>query len=226
MNLFLGERNSHRRMTIQTPFDPTFRAMSTPVKTLDEVGRQKLMAGWVKSFTGDLARYARSRVKDPDVADDLVQLTFVSAWQTLERFAGDSSPRTWLFSILKHKLADHYRKVYREGQRVSGSEALSDDPDTVEFQTDGYWLQAHRPSELNDAFSEQESERMDRALRHCLDLLPDNLRGAVEMKYLMEKDSEAIQQALGITAANYWQQLHRAKLKLRACIEGRVKTRN
>ncbi|MBL7955608.1 MAG: sigma-70 family RNA polymerase sigma factor [Flavobacteriales bacterium] len=200
--------------------------MTTPGNALDEAGRHKLMAGWVKSFTGDLARYARSRVKDPDVADDLVQLTFVSAWQTLERFAGESSPRTWLFSILKHKLADHYRKVYREGQRVSGSENLSDDPETVEFRTDGHWQQAHRPSELDDAFSEQESERMDRALRHCLDLLPDNLRGAVEMKYLMEKDSEAIQQALGITAANYWQQLHRAKLKLRACIERRVKTRN
>ncbi len=213
-------------MTIHRPVDPTFRAMTTPGNALDEAGRHKLMAGWVKSFTGDLARYARSRVKDPDVADDLVQLTFVSAWQTLERFAGESSPRTWLFSILKHKLADHYRKVYREGQRVSGSENLSDDPETVEFRTDGHWQQAHRPSELDDAFSEQESERMDRALRHCLDLLPDNLRGAVEMKYLMEKDSEAIQQALGITAANYWQQLHRAKLKLRACIERRVKTRN
>ena len=48
---------------------------------LDDLGRQQLMARWVKSHTGDLVRYARSRVKDPDTADDLVQLTFVSAWQ-------------------------------------------------------------------------------------------------------------------------------------------------
>jgi DNA-directed RNA polymerase specialized sigma24 family protein len=47
----------------------------------------------------------------------------------LDRFAEESSPRTWLFSILKHKLADHYRKVYREGKHVSGLEVISDDPD-------------------------------------------------------------------------------------------------
>lgn len=193
-----------------------------PVKAMDETGRQKLMAGWVKSHTGDLLRYARSRVKDPAVADDLVQLTFVSAWQTLDRFAEESSPRTWLFSILKHKLADHYRKVYREGKHVSGFEVISDDPASNEFNPSGHWHRDHTPSDLSDAFREEESERLDRALQHCLDLLPDNLRGAVEMKYLLEKDGEAIQKALGISATNYWQQLHRAKLKLRACIESRL----
>ncbi len=197
----------------------------TSIQTLDEVGRQKLMAGWVKSHTADLVRYARSRVKDPDVADDLVQLTFVSAWQTLKKFAGDSSPRTWLFAILKHKLADHYRKVYREGQQVSGMEIADDDPAISEFATNGHWTSTTKPADLSSAFELDEKERLDRALRHCLDLLPTNLRGAVEMKYLKEKDSEEIQQTLGISATNYWQQLHRAKLKLRSCIEGRL-TRN
>lgn len=199
--------------------------MSLTVKSMDEAARQKLMAGWVKSFTGDLSRYVRSRVKDPAVADDLVQLTFVSAWQTLEKFAGDSSARTWLFSILKHKLADHYRKVYREGQRVSGLDVMADDPLSNEFQPSGHWHRDHTPAELPDPSGEEDKERLDRALRHCLDLLPENLRGAVEMKYLLEKDGEAIQKALGISATNYWQQLHRAKLKLRSCIQGRV-TRN
>lgn len=195
---------------------------TTPVKALDAAGRQKLMAGWVKSFTGDLSRFARSRVKDPAEADDLVQLTFVSAWQTMDRFAEQSTPRTWLFSILKHKLADHYRKVYREGQRVSGLDVMGDDPASNEFNPSGHWNREHSPADLPDASSDEDKERMDRALRHCLDLLPDNLRGAVEMKYLLEKDGEAIQKALGISATNYWQQLHRAKLKLRSCIQGRL----
>lgn len=195
---------------------------SMPVRSLDEVGRQKLMAGWVKSFTGDLCRYARSRVKNAQVADDLVQLTFVSAWQTLERFAEQSTPRTWLFSILKHKLADHYRKVYREGQGMSGLEVITDDPALIEFNPSGHWQRDHSPAELPDSTSSEDKERLDRALQHCLDQLPENLRGAVEMKYLMEKDGEAIQRALGISATNYWQQLHRAKLKLRSCIQGRM----
>jgi RNA polymerase sigma-70 factor (ECF subfamily) len=195
---------------------------ATPVKAMDEAARQKLMAGWVKSFTGDLSRYVRSRVKDPAVADDLVQLTFVSAWQTLDKFAEQSTPRTWLFSILKHKLADHYRKVYREGQRMSGIDVVGDDPTLNEFDHSGHWAHAHSPAELPDATSDEGKERMDRALRHCLDLLPDNLRSAVEMKYLLDKDGDTIQKALGISATNYWQQLHRAKLKLRSCIQGRL----
>jgi len=195
---------------------------SLPFCTLDDLGRHKLMAGWVKSHTGDLQRYARSRVKDSDVADDLVQVTFVSAWQTLDKFAEQSSARTWLFAILKHKLADHYRKVYREGKHVSGFDVISDDPASNEFNPNGHWHRDHAPTDLSDAFRDEESERLDRALRHCLDLLPDDLRGAVEMKYLLEKDGEAIQKALGISATNYWQQLHRAKLKLRGCIESRV----
>lgn len=196
--------------------------MSLPVKSMDDTARQKLMAGWVKSFTGDLSRYARGRVKDRAVADDLVQLTFVSAWQTLDKFAEQSSPRTWLFSILKHKLADHYRKVYREGQRVSGFDVMADDPSSNEFNPSGHWHRDHTPAELPDPTGDEDKERLDRALRHCLDQLPENLRGALEMKYLLEKDGEAIQKALGISATNYWQQLHRAKLKLRTCIEGRL----
>ncbi len=180
------------------------------------------MAEWVHAYTSDLLRYTRGRVKDFAVAEDLVQLTFVSAWQTMGKFAQQSSPRTWLFAILKNKLADHYRKVYREGQHLSGKEIGDDDPLTHDFTPAGHWEQTHAPATGPDAFRDEDKERMDRALRHCLDLLPDNLRVAVEMKYLLEKDSDAIQQALGITATNYWQQLHRAKVKLRSCIESRI----
>jgi RNA polymerase sigma-70 factor (ECF subfamily) len=212
----------HERFrTVYGTITTTFPAMAFPLNTLDETGRHRLMTGWVKAFTGDLARYARSRVKDPAVADDLVQLTFVSAWRTMDTFAEQSSPRTWLFAILKHKLADHYRKVYREGQRVSGMDVIADDNLSNEFNPSGHWHPDHTPAELPEASSDEEKERMDRALRHCLDLLPDSLRGALEMKYLLEKDGEAIQKALGISATNYWQKLHRAKLVLRACIQGR-----
>lgn len=195
---------------------------NVPVTSLDDIGLRKLMTGWVRSHTQDLQRYVRSRVKDAATADDLVQLTFVSAWQTMEKFAGQSSPRTWLFSILKHKLADHYRKVYREGKQVSGPELTSDEGDENTFTPDGHWDGSSAPVSDPVAFRDSDNERLDRALRHCLDLLPDKLRSAVEMKYLKEKDSESIQAELGISAMNYWQQLHRAKLKLRECIQGRM----
>lgn len=193
------------------------------MSTLAATDKQRQFAEWVRAHTGELQRFARNRVKDPDVADDLVQLAFVSAWETLDRFAGESSPRTWLFAILKHKLADHYRKVYREGVKVSGIENMVDDPTDTLFAPAGHWRVDHRPQHEADLFREDdENEQLDRALRHCLDALPERWRSVIEMKYLKEQDSDTIREAMGLSETNYWQQMHRAKLKLRACIEERL----
>lgn len=189
--------------------------------------RRKDFSKWVHSYTGDMLRYAQARVKGIETAEEIVQLTFVSAWENLDRFAGDSAPRTWLFAILKHKLADHYRRSYREVKALSGNALESDTMDDEFFGADGHWAEGKWPALDPDIFHEKEPhERLDRALRHCLDALPSNLRTTVEMKYLLDQDSEAIQAQLGITATNYWQQLHRAKVRLRHCIEGRIRDRS
>ena len=105
----------------------------------EQKDKAKQYSEWVVAYTNELVRFARSRVKDDATADDLVQLTFVSAWETLDRFEGNSSPRTWLYAILKHKLADHYRKVYREGKHVSGKEIADDDLSESLFDEGGIW---------------------------------------------------------------------------------------
>lgn len=183
---------------------------------------RELFERWVKEYSTDLLRFARNRVKDSDAAEELVQLALVSAWETMHRFAGESSPRTWLFAILKHKLMDHYRKSYREGVKVSGEVADADEPDAMLFDPNGHWLAQHAPALDPALFGDDDPERMHRALQHCLDALPERWRGAIEMKYLQEKEAAAIQQELGLSEANYWQQVHRAKLRLRACIEERI----
>lgn len=196
------------------------------IEAPDTKERHRNFAGWVKTHTADLLRYASARVKEKAVAEDLVQLTFVAAWETMDRFAGDSSPRTWLFAILKHKLADHYRRVYREGTPVSGIDLSNDEEPGRYFTTNGHWDGTHAPAEAAAFDDEDQHERLDRALRHCLDALPPHWRSAVEMKYLMNKDSAKIQETLGLSETNYWQQLHRAKLKLRACIQSRLNERS
>jgi RNA polymerase sigma-70 factor (ECF subfamily) len=190
---------------------------------IDETARRRTFEEWVKAHTADLFRFARNRVKDPDDAEDLVQVALVSAWESLDRYQGESSPRTWLFAILKHKLLDHYRKSYREAERLSGRESGSDDPVEQFFDQEGHWNSGHAPKDIALFHQDDQSEKLDRALRHCLDALPEHLRAAVEMKYLQDMEGARIQEALGLSEANYWQQVHRAKLKLRACIEQRLK---
>ena len=69
---------------------------------------------WVDEHGDVLYRYALARVRKPEVAQDLVQETLLAAMRARDRFAGQSSVRSWLCGILKHKLCDYYRKLGRE----------------------------------------------------------------------------------------------------------------
>lgn len=170
----------------------------------------------VHQYTSDLLRFAHSRVKDPQVAEDLVQVTFIAAWEGRTRFSGQSNIRTWLYSILKNKLADHYRKHYRDPV-VHGA----DKQEGLPFDERGRWLTEDRPEPWPEE-TVADKERMDLFLAHCLAALPPNWRAAIEMKFLRGDDASAICQELGISSTNYWQQIHRAKLKLRDCISKQI----
>jgi DNA-directed RNA polymerase specialized sigma24 family protein len=54
------------------------------------------------------------RVRNTDLAKDLVQDTLLAALRGREKFAGRSSERGWLSGILKHKIIDHHQKLGRE----------------------------------------------------------------------------------------------------------------
>jgi RNA polymerase sigma-70 factor (ECF subfamily) len=68
------------------------------------------IAQWVENYTSDLYAWARYKLSDEELAKDLVQDTFMAAAEKTSSFKGESSPKTYLFSILNHKIIDHYRK--------------------------------------------------------------------------------------------------------------------
>lgn len=62
---------------------------------------------WLDAHGDALFRFALRRVQNESTAEDLVQETLLAAWSALERRSGESSERTWLVGILKHKIVDH-----------------------------------------------------------------------------------------------------------------------
>ncbi|HZI32614.1 MAG TPA: sigma factor, partial [Candidatus Binatia bacterium] len=75
------------------------------------VARPQLNAEeWVASHGDYLFRHALARTGIQEVAEDLVQETFLAAWKSASRYAARASERTWLLSILRNKIADHYRR--------------------------------------------------------------------------------------------------------------------
>lgn len=75
-------------------------------------GDQRAAASLVERHSGPLARFAAS-LGERDEVDELVQDTFVRAFQSLESFRADSSLRTWLFTILKRLMLDRRRAERR-----------------------------------------------------------------------------------------------------------------
>src|SRR5438445_7108230 len=75
----------------------------------------------VERHSAALARFAVSSGERNDV-DELVQDTFVRAFQSLDGFRGESSFRTWLFTIERRLLLDRRRAEKRRPSRVEVQE--------------------------------------------------------------------------------------------------------
>ena len=183
---------------------------------LEKVVRNDILIEWVHQYTDYLLRWAIIKTNNKEVAEDLVQETFISAHIGLDKFKQKSSPKTWLIAILKNKIIDHHRthlKHFVPSSQLAGS-GLDE-----WFDEYGNWKKDQRP-QLWESDPENLMENTDfqLVLKKCLSALPEKWMSAVQLKYLEEKNARDICQELNISTTNYWQLLHRAKLKLRNCI--------
>ena len=164
---------------------------------------------------GDLLfRYARIRVADRSNCEELVQETFLAALTGKENFKGQCEFATWLVSILKHKIMDHFRR-----QERNQTDSLPDDS-LVEgmFGRLGKWKKFPRRWHIDPHDSAMESEVLP-ALQRCLDGLPESQRQAFVLNIIDEQKSEEVCKTLQVSSTNLYVLLHRARLRLRDCLE-------
>jgi len=171
---------------------------------------------WVDYYGDFLYRFALSRIKDPAVAEDLVQETFLAALRGRENFKGHSAGRTWLVAILKHKIVDYIRKKIREPSSDK-IEVLTDQTDP-DFNEQGEWQL--RPSKwaVNPGRIYEQKEFLD-VLYRCLAGVPERLAEAFMMREMDGLSTAEVCKALDITATNSWVMLYRARMSLRRCLE-------
>ena len=70
---------------------------------------------WLEDHGSALYSFAILHTHDSHRAEDLIQETLLAALKSSKNFHGDSSVRTWLIGILKHKIMDEFRRQSREG---------------------------------------------------------------------------------------------------------------
>src|SRR5262249_23981210 len=88
--------------------------MTTAELTVGSERDPALSCDWVEAHADYLFNFAIGQLRDPNVAEDIVQETFLAAVKARGSFSGQSSERTWLTGILRHKIYDHLRKSCRE----------------------------------------------------------------------------------------------------------------
>ncbi len=150
---------------------------------------------WVREYSDSMYNWALFRVGDTGTAEDLVQESFLSALHAIDGYKEKSSPRTWLFSILKNKIADHYRKQFK--MQIVNESRLSGDGDPTfwerYFSPDNSW----KPETVISKWEDEETELLDdmefrQILEECLKALSRNGFLALQYKYLEEKEGKTI----------------------------------
>lgn len=176
--------------------------------------KHQLIERWVDEHGDRLYRHALSRVRRADVAEDLVQDTFIAAMRSADQFRGEVNPVNWLLGILRHKILDHFRATYRAEPT---GELPDDDELGALFDERGRWREKPGPWSVDDDLISREEFWL--ALRECLDGLPERLREIFTLRVLDDVESDDVCKVLRVSTTNLWVSLHRARSRLRGCLE-------
>lgn len=174
---------------------------------------------WLDVHGGALYNYAIFHLRDEDLAEEAVQETLLAALQARDRFSDGSSVRTWLISILKHKIMDMFRRSSREVvlDSIDIQDASDESEDEDVFNRSGRWQD--KPSDWGNPEQTLARTEFMTILQHCVEALPPRLARLFMLREVMEEDTDSICDELSITSANLWTMLYRARMGLRRCLE-------
>jgi RNA polymerase sigma-70 factor (ECF subfamily) len=169
----------------------------------------------VQALQPQLLRFARTQLRNESWAEDAVSDTLLAALERPKSFAGQSQLKTWLVGILKHKVIDQLRLHQREATLLVADDG--EDLDDALFSDDGHWREW--PQNWGNPEAAFDQRRFFEVLEACMEHLPAVQGRVFMMREWLELDSAEICKELAITTTNLWVLLHRARLRLRECLQ-------
>ncbi|WP_394260847.1 sigma-70 family RNA polymerase sigma factor [Moraxella boevrei] len=166
-----------------------------------------------------LLAFANNQLNDKSLAQDVVQECVISAMQYAKNFKGNSAFKSWVFAILKHKIADCLRK---NTPYITMSEL--DDGDIVDlvFSDAGSWQKDYAPKVFDHSWCDPETQVHNQhfwqVLEYCLTHLAGEQARVFLMKEYLDLDSDEICQNCQISKQNYYVLMHRARVSLQVCL--------
>lgn len=170
---------------------------------------------WAEDARAYLMRFARLQLRNDAWAEDAVAETLLAALQKADAFEGRSSRNTWLVGILRNKIVDQIRLHARECSLGTEDDAL--DVEDEMFTANGHF--SEHLSEWGRPESDLREKQFLAIMEACIQRLPDQQGRVFLMKEWLELDSDTICKEIDIQPTNLWVLLHRARLRLRECLQ-------
>lgn len=169
-----------------------------------------------------MLKFATLQLSDSHLAEDAVQEALIGALRNAKTFAGQAALKTWIFAILKNKIAD----VLRQKQRLVYAGSLRQEDEEKEdfselFNQKGMWQPDERPAGWGNPQDALHQSQFWLTFETCLEGLPGQQARVFMMREFIELDSDEICSTVGISTSNLNVMLHRARLRLRECLENR-----
>ena len=175
------------------------------------VGEDAAFEELVRAYTSRLLAVARRILGSHEEAKDVVQETFLAAFQSLDRFRGEANLGTWLSRIAVNQCLMKLRSRRRKPEQ-----SIEDLLPT--FLPDGHQV---RESALWEVSLDTQVERNEvlALVRKAIDRLPANYRTVLLLRDIEELSTEEVATMLGVTSNTIKVRLHRARQALRTLLE-------
>jgi RNA polymerase sigma-70 factor (ECF subfamily) len=166
--------------------------------------RRTVLEGLMDRYRQKVMHLAVSIVRDPALAEDLAQTTFVKVWQALPKFDGRAALSTWLYTIARNTCLTAVQRERRIVPLEDFAEVADDDGDPMVFGT----------AQAGVESAGQAAAEYDVAT--LLDKLPEPYRRVVVLFYLEDRTCEEVGELLSMPTGTVKALLHRGRKKLAA----------
>ncbi|MEX1031792.1 MAG: sigma-70 family RNA polymerase sigma factor [Cellvibrionaceae bacterium] len=184
---------------------------------IDKSAQLLLDESYLAELRRQMVKFAHLQLADQGLAEDAVHEALIGALKNSSSFAGASAFKTWVFAILKNKIADVLRKNQRLPE-VSESSEGEGEFDHL-FNSKGFWYRNERPASWGDPLKAIEDGRFWVVFEACLEDLSPRQARVFMMREFIDLETDEICKTLDLSVSNLHVLLHRARLRLRECLE-------
>lgn len=188
-----------------------------------KAGDEEAFKSLIQRYHGPMLRLAMAYVRDREVAEDVVQESWLTCLRSLDRFEGRSSLKTWILGIVMNVARARRRKESRILPFASlwrRDDSDSDRPtvDPSRFGRDGMWqTRPHAWDNLPE--SKVLGDEALQKVKSAIEGLPPKQREVIVLRDVAGLDADEVSGMLGISPENERVRLHRARAAVRKMLE-------